>query len=168
MPAVVLHHNVRHGDDMTSITFQGDAVVMHGDKVGTGPECCCGGECDLSDWDTFTQPAVVVQTDCDCNAGTHDGTYAYNGASGGDVIGWYGTTTCDWTGLPSDAEFLIEVSQSCLVTVATYQFPFMTLQGSTQASQLTLNQDGAVVGTVQVPLFDLDNVLQCTATIIFG
>lgn len=28
---------------MTSITFQGGTVVMHGENVGTGPECCCQG-----------------------------------------------------------------------------------------------------------------------------
>lgn len=47
---------------MTSITFQGDAVVMHGDKVGTGPECCCQEGCvcpELCEGITFEAEASI-------------------------------------------------------------------------------------------------------------
>lgn len=152
---------------MSELTVRDGKLLVRDEKLGTEQECCCQG-CDLSAWDTDEQPSVAVVTDCECNDGTHDGVYPYDDLGADGVLMWYGTTTCDWTGFPSDAEILIQVSQNCVVTVATYQFPFMSLQGSVQASQLTLNQDGAVVGEVQVPLFDLDNVLQCTATVTFG
>lgn len=152
---------------MSELTVRDGKLLVRDEKLGTEQECCCQ-VCDLSAWDTDEQPSVSVVTDCECNDGTHDGSYPYDGVDADVVLMWYGTTTCDWTGFPSDAEILIQVSQNCVVTVATYQFPFVSLQGSVQASQLTLNQDGAVVGEVQVPLFDLNNVLQCTATVTFG
>lgn len=39
---MVLNHHLRHGDDMTLITFEDGKAVMRDGKVGTEHECCCG------------------------------------------------------------------------------------------------------------------------------
>jgi hypothetical protein len=155
---------------MTLITMQDGTVVFRDGKAGTGQECCCeqDDECDLSSADSDSQPNVTVSTDCQCNAGTLDGNYPYIGTDFDSNLAWTGTTTCDFTGLPSDAPMTISVSSSCVVTVATYQYPFQSLQGSALAALLEVDLNGNIVGTAQVPLFDLFDNLQCTATVTFG
>lgn len=152
---------------MTLITFQDGQVVMRDGQVGTEQACCCDQPCDLSQLNQTTQPNVSVTTNCECNNGTLNGDYPLLGA---DATGasWSGTTTCDWTGFPSDAPISVSVGSDCLVTVATYQYPFESLQGVVNAQNLTLDQNGYVVGTAVVPLEDLFGVVQCTATVVFG
>ena len=152
---------------MTLITFQDGAVLMRDGKVGTEQACCCEQPCDLSQLNQTTQPDVSITTNCDCNDGTLNGSYPLLGV---DQTGasWAGTTTCDWTGFPSDAPILVSVGINCIVIVSTYQYPFESLQGSADAQHLTLNQDGHIVGTVVVDLEDLGGIVQCTATVVFG
>jgi hypothetical protein len=152
---------------VTRITFQDGQVVLRDGKVGTEEACCCG-DCDLSSGDAAEQPSVSVTTNCNCNAGTLDGNYPYTGGNFVGNYSWSGTTTCDWTGFPSDAPMDISVSSDCIVTVATYQFPFQSLQGSVKASSLTVDENGKIVGTASVPLRDLFDDVQCTATVTFG
>lgn len=152
---------------MTKITFQDGKVLMRDDRIGTEEACCCE-ECDLSAGDDADQPDVTVATNCNCNAGTLNGNYPYAGSNFDGNYSWSGTTTCDHTGFPSAAPIDISVSDNCVVTVATYQFPFQTLQGSASGPSLTINENGKIVGTVEVPLLDLSDVVQCTATITFG
>ena len=152
---------------MTLITFQDGRAVMRDGKVGTEQDCCCK-QCDLSLSNQSTQPNVSVTTDCECNGGTLNGDYAFIGAGMFGGASWSGTTTCDWTGLPSAAPIDISVSSDCVVTVSTYQYPFESLQGVATASNLTLDQDGYIVGSIAVPLENLGGVLKCTATVTFG
>jgi hypothetical protein len=150
---------------MTRITFFNGKILFIEGRVATEKECCC---CDLSSADTADQPSVAVATDCNCNAGTLDGSYSYSGLFFDGSLSWTGTTTCDWTGNPSDAPMTVLVSSDCLVTVATYQYPFQSLQGSVTALGLELDNNGNVVGTVSIPLFDFSNVQQCIATVTFS
>jgi hypothetical protein len=166
---MVQRHDLRDRDGkrMTLITFQDGSPILKDGKIGTEQACCCETPCDLSQLNQTTQPNVSITTNCDCNDGTLNGSYPLLGV---DQTGasWTGTTTCDWTGFPSDAPIGVEVSVDCIVTLATYQYPFESLQGSADAQHLTLNQDGYIVGTVVVDLEDFGGIVQCTATVVFG
>jgi hypothetical protein len=55
---VVFNHELLdgHGCNMTLIRFQNGKPIMVGGKIGTEPECCCGGRC------CQCTPGMVMQT----------------------------------------------------------------------------------------------------------
>lgn len=87
-PAVVLgDHLLDKHRRMTLITFRDGTVVMRGDKVGTGPECCFTCACNIDSFKasgltprldlTFTMPQhppcppFPGPPNCDCPAGVY-------------------------------------------------------------------------------------------------
>jgi len=158
---------------MPSLTFEDGGLVYRDGALGLGEGCCCDGEsCDLSSADDTTQAAVSLTTDCNCEAGTLDGSYSYIGLTFNGYA-WSGNSTCDTTAF---GEFLapvsITVGSDCSVNVSTYGlgddgFP-TGLDGTADGTGLvSVDGSGNIVGTVSVDLENFNGV-QCTATVVFG
>jgi hypothetical protein len=160
-----------------SIQLWDGKILVVGNAIAVHPDCCCGdGDCSSQTPDTNSQPnAVVSDSTCDCEVGTHDGSYVLVYADE-DEWHWAGQTSCDiapgGSYLLADIDIIVECLESGMwgVTVFTYQLGWETLSsdGAQEAPNLTVDGNDLFSGTADIILYDVWAVEQCTLTITWS
>jgi len=160
-----------------AIKIWGNSILLGSNGIAAADACCCGGcSADWANLDTDDQPNVEVSdSTCDCDGGTHDGSYPYLGDDpiyGG--VYWEGQTTCDYTGFPSSAAISIKIwcdeeTDLWNYRVDTYEFEFESLYAEGTTDQLSVDGNGHLVGSFSITLlYAVDDSEQCTMTLTFG
>lgn len=173
---------------MTQVAFSDGKVVMKDGAVGTGSECCCSCQCSLAA-DQNAQPSVtVVDGGCSCETGDHSGSYGFEASFGSGEIGsgesrlwiWSGYSGCESRhfGYTMHAELSVivecQLPDKWIVRVGTYVFggsiqsPYEGIDGTATTCNLSVNEDGHIVGSVEVEMYLLSFQRICTFTLTFG
>lgn len=161
---------------MTLVTFDDGKVVLRDGKVGTEEACCCCPPCNGQGFDTTTQPAVSLTSDCPCEAGTLDGAYPFdvydNITYPGGQWSWRGDSTCDYsTFFDPVAPVYVEITCTCgvyTIRVSTYALDSKSVTGTLTPAVFTKGADDEFQGTFDVDMFDPFDNFVCTITLTFG
>lgn len=119
---------------------------------------------------------MVSNSDCDCEAGTHDGSYAFDSYDGlNEEWQWNGTSTCDVES--GESETLADVfifiqcdgdSGTWQVSAITYQLNMQSLStnGWQNAPGISVDANDKFQGSVTIDLYDtILTEYQCSLTI---
>lgn len=160
---------------MSKVYIQSGKVLVQNNKVCAGDTCTCEGSvsCNDANPDQISQNDVSVSNaNCDCDSGTHNGSYSFDSYFFG-TWQWVGTTTCDQDPTATDLAADITITVECLgssqwtVFVDTYELGYNSLYGQINTNDISVDGSNKFTGTVDIELKNFLGVTQCTITLTF-